>query len=197
MSNAVMILSDEKQRLENIVALLSQKLQEIYAPALVQRPSKDLQGQDVMISYIDTGRFTPEQREQFDRYSNLVKEQRAKLCVFENYVKGLVPQETIQSFNQYVQATDDFKETSISCDNIELNEKGEFSKFSIKVGPVNVESPQEMTFEQFSQLYTSALSNMLIRSLGEGLSQEQAMQQLQNACAEVYLQQEKKESISL
>lgn len=196
MDNAIMILSDEKQRLENCVALASQKLQEIYAPAIVQRPSKDLQGQDVMISYIDIDRFTPEQREQFYRYSKVAKEQRAKLCVFENYVKGLVPQETVQSFNQYVQPMDDFKGVSVSCNNIDLDEKGEFSKFSIKVGPVNVESPQEMTFEQYSQLYTSSLSNILIRSLGEGLSQGQAMQQLQSACAEVYLQQ-KKETMSL
>jgi len=197
MDNAIMILSDEKQRLENCVALSSQKLQEIYAPAIVQRPSKDLQGQDVMISYIDVDRFTPEQREQFDRYSKIVEEQRARLCVLENYVKGLVPQETVQSYNQYVQSADDFKGVSVSCNNIDLNEKGEFSKFSIKVGPVNIESPKEMTFEQFSQLYTSSLSNVLIRSLGEGLSQEQAMQQLKSACAEVYLQQKEKGTMSL
>lgn len=197
MDNAIMILSDEKQRLESCVAFSSQKLQEIYAPAIVQRPGKDLKGQDVMISYIDIDRFTPEQREQFDKYSKVVTEHRARLCVLENYIKGLVPQETVQSYNQYVQSVEDFKGVSVPCNNIDLNEKGEFSKFSIKVGPVNVESPQEMTFEQFSQLYTSSLSNVLIRSLGEGLSQEEAMQQLQSACAEVYLQQQEKGPKSL
>lgn len=54
-----------------------------------------------------------------------------------------------------------------------------------------------MTFEQFSQLYTSSLNNLIIRNLGEGITQEQAMQQLQSACAEVYLQQKEKGTISL
>ncbi len=195
MNNAVTILSEEKQRLENLVTMSSQKLQEIYAPAIVQRPSKDLQGQDVMVSYIDTDKFTPEERDMFDRYSRVTEGNRARLCVFENFVKGLVPKETVQSYNQYVSPISDFNGVPISCNNIDLDEKGEFSKFSIKVGPVNVDSPREMTVEEFSQLYTSSLSNVLIRSLGAGLSQEEAMQQLQNACAEVYLQQDKTKSL--
>lgn len=192
MNNAIMILSEERQRLENCVALSAQRLRGIYAPAIVQRPSQNLQGQEVMITYIDLDKFTPELREQFDIYDKVVKRDRARLCVFENYVKGLVSQETIQSYNQYVQPIDDFKGVTVSCNNIDLNENGEFSKYSIKVGPVNVESPREMPFEQYVQLYTSSLNNLLVKCLGEDLSQEQVMEQLQAVCTDVYLQQKEK-----
>ncbi len=197
MNDAIMILSEEKQRLENGVALSRQRLREVYAPAIAQRPSRNLQGQEIMITYIDMDRFTPEQREQFDNYSKVADGDRARLCVFENYVKGFVSQETIQSYNQYVQPVDDFKEVTVSCNQIDLNENGELSKCSIKVGPANVESPREMSFEQYLQLYTSSLNDLLVKCLGEDLSPEQVMQQLQTVCTDVYLQQKEKGTMTV
>lgn len=187
MNNAVTILSNEKQRLERCVDYTRQKLHEIYAPVLVQRPSKNLQGEDIMVSYIDIDKFTPEQREQFDHYSKLGDENRARLCVFDTYVKSLTPKETIESYNQYVEPLEKFKGVTIPGTVIDVDEKMNFSKFGIKVGPYVVESKEHMTLEEYSALYTTSLNNVLRRTLGNGLSEQEAMQQIQNACAEVYL----------
>lgn len=187
MNNAVTILSNEKQRLERCVDHTRQKLHEVYAPAIVQRPSKNLQGEDVMVSYIDIDKLSQEQREQFDHYSKLNDENRARLCVFDTFVKSLTPEETVSSYNQYVEPLEKFKGVTIPGTVIDLDEKMNFSKFGIKVGPYVVESKEHMTLEEYSSLYTSSLNNILMRSLGNGLSEQEAMQQIQNACIEVYL----------
>lgn len=198
MNNITMILFDERQRLENCVKFSRERLLQVCEPALIQKTqSNPFTGEEVIVSYIELDKFTPEQREQFDIHSKRVDEQRAKLCVFENFVKGLVPQTSLQSFNQYVSHLDDYKNVSISCNNIELDDEGKFSKYSIKVGPINVESLKDMSFDEYSQLYTSSLVNLLTRSLANELTEEEARQQLQDACAEVYLQQEKKNSMTL
>lgn len=187
MNNAVTILSNEKQRLESCVDYTRQKLHEIYAPAIMQRPSKNLQGEDVMVSYIDIDKLSQEQREQFDHYSKLNDENRARLCVFDTFVKSLTPEETVNSYNQYVEPLEKFKGVTIPGTVIDLDEKMNFSRFGIKVGPYVVESKEHMTLEEYSSLYTSSLNNVLMRSLGNGLSEQEAMQQIQNACTEVYL----------
>lgn len=187
MNNAVTILSNEKQRLERCVDYTRQKLHEIYAPAIMQRPSKNLQGEDVMVSYIDIDKLSQKQREQFDHYSKLNDENRARLCVFDTFVKSLTPEETVSSYNQYVEPLEKFKGVTIPGTVIDLDEKMNFSKFGIKVGPYVVESKERMTLEEYSSLYTSSLNNVLMRSLGNGLSEQEAMQQIQNACIEVYL----------
>lgn len=187
MNNAVTILSNEKQRLESCVDYTRQKLHEIYAPAIMQRPSKNLQGEDVMVSYIDIDKLSKEQREQFDHYSKLNDENRARLCVFDTFVKSLTPEETVSSYNQYVEPLEKFKGVTIPGTVIDLDEKMNFSRFGIKVGPYVVESKEHMSLEEYSSLYTSSLNNVLIRSLGNGLSEQEAMQQIQNACTEVYL----------
>lgn len=198
MDNATTILFEEKQRLENCVALARERFLQVSAPAMVQRSQKNpLTGEDVMVSYIELDRFTPEQREQFDIHTKRVEEHRARLCVFDNFVKGMTPQATVQSYNQHVSPLEEYKNVSVSCNCVDLDEKGEFTKYSIKVGSTLVESPESMTFDEYRQLYTSNLGSLLLRSLEGGLNQEEAMQQLQNACAEVYLQQEKKSSMSL
>lgn len=187
MNNAVTILSNEKQRLESCIDYTRQKLHEIYAPAIIQRPSKNLQGEDVMVSYIDVDKLSQEQREQFDYYSKFDNENRARLCVFDTFVKSLTPEETVSSYNQYVEPLEKFKGVTISSTVIDLDEKMNFSRFGIKVGPYVVESKEHMTLEEYSSLYTSSLNNILMRSLGNGLSEQEAMQQIQNACTEVYL----------
>lgn len=187
MNDAVTILSNEKQRLERCVDYTRQKLHEIYAPVLVQRPSKNLQGEVVMVSYIDADKLNPEQREQFERYSELNRQHRARLCVFNTYVKSLTPKETIESYNEYVEPLDNYKGVTIPSNVTDVDEKHRFTKFSIKVGPYIVESKERMTLEEYSALYTASLNNALRRTLGNGLSEQEAMQQIQNACTEVYL----------
>ena len=44
-----------------------------------------------------------------------------------------------------------------------------------------------MKFEEYAQLYTESLSKILLNSLGNGLSQEQAMKEIVNSCSDVYL----------
>lgn len=187
MNNAITILSNEKQRLESCIDYTRQKLHEIYVPAIIQRPSKNLQGEDVMVSYIDVDKLSQEQREQFDYYSKFDNENRARLCVFDTFVKSLTPEETVSSYDQYVEPLEKFKGVTISSTVIDLDEKMNFSRFGIKVGPYVVESKEHMTLEEYSSLYTSSLNNILMRSLGNGLSEQEAMQQIQNACTEVYL----------
>lgn len=187
MENITTILFEEKQRLENCVAYAREKSSQAAAPATVYRTQKNpFTGEDVEVPYIYLDKFTPEQRQQYDIYTRLLDEHRARLCVFDNFVKGMVPQETFQSFNQDVTPLEKYKNVSISSNCIDLDEKGEFTKHSIKVGPMLVQSPESMSIDEFRQLYTSSLSNLLIKSLGNGLTQEEAMQQLQSACAEVY-----------
>lgn len=187
MNDAVTILSNEKQRLERCVDHTRQKLHEIYAPALVQRPSKNSQGEDIMVSYIDIDKFTPEQREQFDQYNELNRQNKARLCVFDTYVKSLTPKETTESYDEYVEPLDNYKGVTIPSTVIDVDKNHNFSKFGIKVGPYVVESKERMTLEEYSALYTASLNNALRRTLGNGLSEQEAMQQIQNACTEVYL----------
>lgn len=187
MDNAQTILFEEKRRLASCVDLTRERFLQAVAPALVKKTQINPRtGEEVMVSYIELDRFTPEQKEQFDIYTKLLDEQKARLCVFDNFVKGMVPQETIQSFDQYVNPLEEYKNVSVSSNQVELDEKGEFTKHSIKVGPMLVQSPESMSIDEYRQLYTSSLSNLLIKSLGNGLTQEEAMQQLQSACAEVY-----------
>lgn len=198
MDNVPTILSEEKQRLENCVAISREKFLQVSAPAIVQRPQRNpLTGEDVMVTYIELDKFTPEQREQFEAHSKRIEEQRARLCVFDNFIKGMTPPETVQSFNQYVSPLEEYENVTISCNCVNLDEKGNFTKHSIKVGPILVDSPENMTFDEYRQLYTSNLGNLLVKVLRDGLSQEDARKQLQNSCAEIYLQQKKDDTISL
>lgn len=192
MDNAMMILQNEKERLESIRDMMSEKFQEVCAPALVQTPNAELEG--VMDSRIDLDRFTLEQREEFDRVSRMYKDARARLNLFERYIKERTSSEAIEEFNQSVDPLENYNGLTMRCNNIDLDENGNFSKFSIKVGPVNVESPEEMTYEEFSNLYTSSLDNILARCYG--LNVDQAREQIQNSCTEVYLSQ-KQSSLTL
>lgn len=199
MDNATTILFEEKQRLENCVALARERFLQVSAPAMVQRPQKNpLTGEDVMVSYIELDRFTPEQREQFDIHAKSVEEHRARLCVFENFIKEIPPQTRGQSFEQYVSPLDKYKNVSISCNCVELDEKGEFTKYSIKVGSMMVESPKNMTLDEYQHLYTTNLGRqLLLTSIEDELSVPELIQQFRNACREVYLQQEKDNKKSL
>lgn len=188
MNNAVNILSEERERLVHIVMYMSNKLHEACTPALSQRPGKDMVGQDEMVSYIDLDKFTPEQREKYDRYVRLFYESLARLCVLENYIKSLVSQETIQSYNQVVRPVSEFKDTTISCNTVDLDKEMNFTKYGIKVGSDIVESPAQMTFDEYSKLYITSLSSMLVECFGKGLTEDQAMSKLKEVCEEVYLQ---------
>ena len=185
MDNAIMILQSEKEILEEIRQIMSEKFQEVCAPALVQTPSAELE--DVMDSYIDLDKFTPEQREEFDRVSELFKDARARLNLCDRYVKSRTSSEVIESYDQSVEPLENYNELKMHCNNIALDQDGNFSKYSIKIGPVNVESPERMTYEEFSQLYTTSLDNILARCYV--LNADQAREQIQASCTEVYLSQ--------
>lgn len=187
MNNATAILSDEKLRLENLNDYARQRLAEVSSIALVQKTAKDQNGEERLVNYIDLDMFTPEQKQQFDVACNKYREVRARLCVFDNYVKSMVPQATTQSYNQHITSLDDFKDLTIPCSSIELDENMEFTKSSVRVGPYNIESPREMSFEQYAQLYTNSLFKVLINSLGNGLTEEQLMQEMSKICSEIYL----------
>lgn len=187
MNNAIAILSDEKIRLETLNNYARQRLIEASSMALVQKTVKDQNGEERIVNYIDLDMFTPEQKQQFDVACNKYKEVRARLCVFDNYVKSMVPQSTIQSYNQHVTSLEEFKDVTLPCSSIELDENMEFTKSSVRVGPYNIESPREMAFEQYAQLYTNSLSKVLMNSLGNGLTQEQLMQEMSKICSEIYL----------
>lgn len=191
MNEAVKILFEERQRLENCVNYSREKCLQVAAPATYQvQNDNPLTGEDVMVSYIDLDRFTPEQRQQFDTCVKTDKEHRARLSVFENFVKGMTPQATVQSFNRYVSPLHEFNNVSIPCNCIGVDGKGTFTKYSIKVCGKLIESPKDMTFDTYRQLYISSLSSLLQMSLGNGLSEQEIRQELQNACAEVYLNQQ-------
>lgn len=192
MDNAIEILQSEKARLESIHEMMSEKFQEACAPALVQTPNAELKGE--MDSRIDLDKFTPEQRDEFDRVSRMCKDARARLNLFERYIKERTSSEAIEEFNQSVDPLENYDGLTMECNNIDLDENGSFSKFSIKVGPVNVESPKEMTYEEFTKLYTSSLDNILARCYG--LNVEQAREQIQTACTEVY-QSQKQSTMTL
>ena len=187
MNDAITILTDEKIRLENLNEYARQKLIAASSIALVQKSVKDQNGEKRLASYIDLDMFTPEQRQKFDVARNKYIEMSARLCVFDNYIKSMVPQSTIQFYNQEVTPLEEFKDVIIPCSCIELDDNIEFTKSSIRVGPYNIESPREMPFEQYAQLYTNSLSKVLINSLGNSLTQEQLMQEMSMICSEIYL----------
>lgn len=184
MDNAITILSNEKIRLENLSAYARQRVAEVSSVAIVQKTIKDQNGEDRIVNYIDLEKFTPEQKQQFDLVCSRSKEIRARLSVFDNFVKSMAQQTNV---NQYVEPLEEFKDVKIPCSNIDLDDNMQFTKGSIRVGPYNIESPLEMTFDQYAELYTSSLSKGLLNSLGNGLTIEQAMGELAKVCTEVYL----------
>ncbi len=187
MDNLKKILVDEKTRLENLCAFARQKFVQVASPGMVQKTIKNQNGEDRLISYIDLDKFTPAQKEQFDLACEKINEMRARLCVFDSFIKSNVPQATVESYNQYIPSFDEFKDLEIPCSNIELNENMEIKKYNIRVGSYSIESPRNMKFEEYAQLYTESLSKILLNSLGNGLSQEQAMKEIVNSCSDVYL----------
>ena len=190
MNEATKILFEERQRLDSCVSFSKQRLLQVAAPATYQIPQKNhLTGEDVMVSYIDLDRFTPEQREQFDTCVKREKEHRARLSVFENFLIGMMPQTSVKS-DRKVSPLHEFNDVSIPCNCIGLDDKGSFSKYSIKVGSMLVESPETMTFDNYRQLYLSNLTNLLYQSLDSGLSDQEKRQQIQSACGNAYFEQE-------
>lgn len=188
MNNAIEILSEEKIRLENLNVYVRQRFEEVASPAMVPQKTTDSHGDERVVNYIDLDRFTPEQRQQYDAVCKQFHDVRARLCVFDSYVKSMVPQETIQSFNQHVPSLEQFQDMTIPCSVIELDSNtGDFSKSYMRVGPQTVECPREMSFDQYSQMYTNHLTSSLLLSLGNNVTREQATQMLAEACESIYL----------
>ena len=195
-NEVVSILKEEKKRLDDIIRMHGDFLTELSKPARSESIIKDSNDIEHTLSNIDINKFTKEQLEHYMKESERYKMHLARRAVFDTYVKSLVPKETIESYNTYIEPLDNFKDMTIECNNIDLDENGNFTNSSIKVGPINVKSPQKMTFDEYANLYTNSLNELLINTLkNENSDEKEVIQELQNACEEVYLQDKKKNTI--
>ena len=195
-NEVVSILKEEKKRLDDIIRMHGDFLTELSKPARSESIIKDSNDIEHTLSNIDINKFTKEQLEHYKKESEGYKMHLARRAVFDTYVKSLVPKETIESYNTYIEPLDNFKDMTIECNNIDLDENGNFTNSSIKVGPINVKSPQKMTFDEYANLYTNSLNELLINTLkNENSDEKEVIQELQNACEEVYLQDKKKNTI--
>lgn len=191
-SYGVSILMDERERLENMRFDAYQRLNESAKCALMQRTVRDQNGNKRQVDYVDIDKFTPEQRKNFEFCFNLSRTVDAQICVFDNYIKSNASPSAIQSFNQHVTPLEEYKDVRIKCDSIDLDKEGNLAEASIRVGGFHVESPFDMSFREYTELYTSSLFNILLKSLGNNrLSQAQAMKAISSMCSEVYLDSQK------
>ena len=157
--NITEILLNEKYRLDMCCELASKKYRDALRPALIQKPQLNhLSGEEVMVSYAELDLLTPEQRIVLDASSRFLDENISRRKVFSDFTKSFVPQEITNSYTN-IDLTP--ISTPISANNVELDENGQFTKYSIKVGPINVPSKKEMTIEEYTNLYTSSLANLL------------------------------------
>lgn len=180
-------LFQEYERLQANLMSASAHARQSYSHAIRQETRTNASGETFEVDYIDLGQFTPEERVKFEECVKKENEQRARLNIFENFIKERVPDNVLESYQKYVEPTSTYGDTTISCNNIELDQDGNFTRYDIRVGNARVESPREMTFEEYQQLYTSNLEAILKSTLSANLSQEEIQQQIEQACAQIYL----------
>jgi hypothetical protein len=186
----VSLLYAEKERLNTIVEKYWSELTAAKQPAIVQMEKKSsLTGENISVDYISMDKFTPEQREKYDYLEKKYHAAKAKLDVFNNLIKKLSSQEVVQDIESRYKdiSTSIESPEKISCDFIDLGVNGEPNKHWMNVSQQLFECPREMSFEEYQEIYTSSMNNLLARSLGNSVTQEQAMQKIQDACSEVYL----------
>lgn len=176
------LLGFEEERLENVRKSMYECYREIATPAIEQRPV-EFRGETRMVDYIIFDKLSPEDREKLDYYSRILDDVAARKCVLENYIKSNVPEDVISEYNDYVEPIETYNGVRISCSAIDLDENREFTRTSIKVGDALVESPREMSVQEYNQLYTTALTSML----SNGLTSQQAHDKIEEVCTDAYL----------
>lgn len=180
MSNATELLFKEKKRLERNNDYVYEHFREVSKPAMIE-----IERDGQKIPYIDFDRFTPEQRAKFDYVSRRLDYSSSKLRIFEQYIREMTPQSVRDSYGRMGVIL--YDEPNIFCDTMSLKVGDESQKYFISVCSNWVEVPHKiMTFDEYKKIYTSSLSELLIRSLGTGISKEEAMTQLQDAYTEVF-----------
>lgn len=182
MMSADKLISFEEKRFENVRKSMYEHYREIAAPAIEQRPM-EFRGETRMVDYIIFDKLSPEDREKLDYYSSILDDVAARRCVLRNYVKSNVPEEIVSEYNDYVEPIETYNGIKISCSALDLDENGEFTRSSIKVGDALVESPREMSIQEYNQLYTTALTSML----SNGLTPQQARDKIEEVCTDAYL----------
>ena len=137
------------------------------------------------------------ERMQYDYLVEKRNEQRAKLCLFETYVKSFTPASVIDSYNAHIESLDTYKDVTIHANSVDMDKDGNFVNYSTKVGNMSFSTPESMSFDEYKQFYTSNLTDLLTNNLNSNLTQEEVMQEVQNACSEVYMQQKNSNIMSL
>ena len=191
MNNNVSMLSSERERLKNNVNMFAQRLDELCAPIKTEEVVRDQYGEEQTISHLDIERM------QYDYLVEKRNEQRAKLCLFETYVKSFTPASVIDSYNAHIESLDTYKDVTIHANSVDMDKDGNFVNYSTKVGNMSFSTPESMSFDEYKQFYTSNLTNLLTNNLNSNLTQEEVMQEVQNACSEVYMQQKNSNIMSL
>ena len=197
MYNNVSMLSSERERLKNNVDMFAQRLDELCAPIKTEEVVRDQYGEEQTISHLDIDSFSVDERMQFDYLVEKRNEQRAKLCLFETYVKGFTPDSVVASYDTYIEPIDTYKNVTVHANSVDMDKDGNFVNYTTKVANMSFNTPESMSFDEYKQFYTSNLTSLLTNNLNSNLSQEQVMQELQNACSEVYMQQKNSSVISL
>ena len=187
MNKVVELLFQEYERLQSNETFMSTKMRDAATPAIVSKQRNTPEGEIISVDYLYPGNFSPEQRQKYDYYSSSWKEQSARLNVLKHFIKSMVPAEVIESFDEVYTPLETYQKMTIPCNQIELDKDGQFTRYSIKVGPLFIESPYEMSFQEYQELYISSLQKLLIRSMGQNITEEDAMRQLKEACTQVYL----------
>lgn len=195
MNNTQELLFQEYERLRENLMSAAARTKQTYSHAIRQETRTNAAGEEFVVDYIELDQFTPEERARFEECVTKENEQRARLNIFENFIKERVPNETLESFQAYIEPTSTYQNTTIPCNDIGIDQDGNFTRYDIRVGNARIESPKEMTFEEYQQLYTSNLEEQLKSTLNTNLSQEEIQQQIQNACTEVYLSSSSKRNI--
>ena len=197
MNNNVSMLSSERERLKNNVNMFAQRLDELCAPIKTEEVVRDQYGEGQTISHLDIDSFSVDERMQYDYLVEKRNEQRAKLCLFETYVKSFTPASVIDSYNAHIESLDTYKDVTIHANSVDMDKDGNFVNYSTKVGNMSFSTPESMSFDEYKQFYTSNLTNLLTNNLNSNLTQEEVMQEVQNACSEVYMQQKNSNIMSL
>ena len=199
MNEIITILFEEEKRLSGLVEHSSKRLSEAEAPAVEQREQPNhLTGENVMVSYLNLDKFTEAQLADFRVSCQKHDEHNARLYVFKDFINQAV-QQVIYPTKYPSQGLEDFKKIEIPCNQIELDDNGNFAKYSIKVGPLMVPSSSKMPFDEYRSLYQKNLYIMLSNMLDNSLSQEEKDEQIKQACADFanQLKQNAKQFISL
>lgn len=175
------LISHEEKKWEDCREHWLQHYMEVAAPAIEQRPA-EFNGETIMVDHIIFDKLSPEDREKLEYYSKNLKEVAARQCVLKNYIKSNVPAEIISEYDTYVEPIETYDGVKVSCSEVDL-ENGEFSRTSLRVGDVLVESPMEMSIQEYNQIYTSALTSIL----SNGLTPQQAHDKIEEVCTDAYL----------